>query len=145
MKKLNFLIAFILLGTFIILGSMLAKGQSNAAGTPINISRLIGYEKADRVYIEWAADAGTGSYLWEVQSSINGKKFSTIALVLGPDPGKEGEQYTFKGKIKKANMYYRVVYFNQAGLQQQSAIIKLAKQDPLSIQPQDSRTLPAEL
>jgi len=126
MNKLNFLIVLMLLG------AMLVKGQSPETATKINISKLTAYEKDNRIFVEWSADGGSTSNYWEVQGSADGKKFSTIALVLGPDPGKAGEQYTYKGKIERTkNYYYRVVHISPSGLQQISNIIQPAKQDPL--------------
>lgn len=62
------------------------------------------------------ADAGNESNYWEVQGSADGKDFHTIALVLGFDPGKKGEQYSFKGKITRPeNIFYRVAHISLTG------------------------------
>ena len=122
MNQLKILIAFLLLGT------ALVKGQPAITTEKINITKLKAYEKDSRIFIEWSADAGDRSNYWEVQSSADGKKFSTIALVLGADPGKTGEQYTYKGKINNTNnVYYRVVHIDLAGVQLQSDIIQVLK------------------
>ena len=128
MKKLNFLIAFTLLGT------MLVKGQTTDQALKISITKLTAHEKDNRIYVEWAANAGTESNYWEIQGSADGKNFSTVALVLGTDPGKTGEQYTFKGKITRSNdLYYRVVHISLTGNDhQKSDIIQVVKQDSLS-------------
>ncbi|CAN5842450.1 hypothetical protein BH11BAC4_BH11BAC4_24730 [soil metagenome] len=122
MNKLNLLIAFMLMA------SMLVKGQSTTAKKPISITKLSVYEKANRLNIEWSADGGNESNYWQVQGSADGKKFSTIAIVLGPDPGKTGEQYAFKGKLDKTNNYYRVVHIDPSGQEQKSDIIQMAEQ-----------------
>lgn len=128
MSKLSLITAFILFGT------MLVKGQSTDQPTKISITKLTAHEKDNRIYVEWAANAGAESNYWEIQGSADGKNFSAVALVLGTDPGKTGEQYTFKGKITRPNdLYYRVVHISLTGNDhQKSDIIQVVKQDSLS-------------
>lgn len=119
---------------FLVLGALFTKAQTTRTDLKINISKLTAHEKDSRIIIEWSADAGDESNYWEVQGSTDGKSFSTIALVLGADPGKAGEQYTFKGKITRPNdIYYRVVHISLTGNeQQQSEIVQVVKQGSLS-------------
>ena len=128
MKKINLIIGIIFLG------SLIAKGQTTETGFKINITKLTAHEKNNRVFIEWTADAGNESNYWEVQGSADGKDFHTIALVLGFDPGKKGEQYSFKGKITRPeNIFYRVAHISLTGNDiQQSNMIKVEKQGSYS-------------
>lgn len=112
----------------LMIGLMQVKGQS-AITTKINITKLTAYEKDQKLVIEWSADAGNESNYWEVQGSADGKNYTVVSYVLGPDPGKTGEQYTFKGKVKRTtDIYYRVVHIGLTGNDQQmSNTVQLAK------------------
>ena len=128
MKKINIIIGIIFLG------SLLVKGQQTETGLTINITKLTAHEKNNNLSIEWSADAGNECNYWEVQGSADGKDFHTIALVLGPDPGKKGEQYTFKGKITRpGNIFYRVAHISLTGSDiQHSNMIQVEKQGSFS-------------
>lgn len=140
MNKQIFLIGLMSLIT------MLVKGQVAQTTKTISITKLIAHEKDNRIFIEWAADSGSQSNYWEVQTSIDGKGFSTIALVLGADPGKTTEQYIFKGKIKdQLSKYYRVVYISQSGQEQISDIIELLQQSSSSNNPMTIKNLAPQL
>lgn len=104
-------------------------GQEQVNGKNINITKLTANEKNKLLTVEWSADAGDACNYWEVQGSADGKGFHTVALVLGPDPGKKGEQYHFKGKITRPDdQYYRVVHISLTGTNhQKSEIIQLEK------------------
>lgn len=75
---------------------MPSQAQSSVTGTKIIITKLIGYEKDGRLSIEWSTDGSIETNYREVQSTMDGKKFSTFALVLGADPGKSGKEYGFQ-------------------------------------------------
>ena len=129
MKKATYLLFFLVSGT------LFAKAQTASTTPQINIAKLIAYEKDGRFFIDWATDGPDKTNYWEVQSSTDGKTFSTIALVLGPDPSKPGEQFGYKGKIaaQKTAVYYKVVHISLSGIKQESNIIKLAKLNSLSL------------
>lgn len=115
------------------MGALFVKAQTSSIGSTINISKLIVYEKDNRLFVDWATDGTSKTNYWEVQSSVDGKKFSTIALVLGPDPSKPGEQYEYKGKVdQKTPEYYRVVHISASGEKQISSTIKFMKLNALS-------------
>ena len=123
MKKATYLLIIMVLAT------LFTKAQATSATPQINITKLIAYEADNRFFIDWTTDKpGTTNY-WEVQSSTDGRTFSTIALVLGSDPAKPGEQFGYKGKIttKTSAAYYRIVHISPSGIKLQSHIIKLAK------------------
>ena len=128
MKKATYLMALLVLSTFF------TNAQPATGGGLINISKLIAYEKDNRFYIDWATDGNNATNYWEVQSSVDGKNFSTIAIVLGADPGKTGDEYGYRGKIdsKNPSVYYRVVHISTAGAKQQSDVIKLIKLESMS-------------
>ena len=74
---------------------MPSQAQSSVTGT--KIIKLTGYEKDGRLSIEWSTDGSVETNFREVQSTMDGGKFSTFALVLGADPGKSGKEYGFQG------------------------------------------------
>lgn len=127
MKKVTYLLSVM------VLTSLFTSAQTTA-DTKINISKFVAYEQNNRLFVNWAADAGSKTNYWEVQSSTDGKRFSTIALVMGPDPSKPGEEYQYKDKItsKNATAYYRIVHVSTTGVRQQSDIIKMMKLDSTS-------------
>ena len=123
MKKSSYFLSIL------ILAALFTQAQTTTANTKINISKLIAYEKDNRFHIEWSTDGTSKSNYWEVQSSADGKRFSTIAFVMGPDPSKPGEEYEYKGKInnQQPQAYYRIIHIDTAGIKQQSDVIKLIK------------------
>lgn len=100
------------------------------ASKSINISKLTAYEKENRLYVEWSANTGTNNNYWQVQSSSDGKRFSTIAIVLGPDPNWPTEHFTFKEKItdKSLSNYYKVVHVSADNQLSESEITSPANQ-----------------
>ncbi len=138
MKKAIYLLVFIF-------GGLFAKAQTTASR--INISKLIVYEKDSRLFLDWATDGTKPTNYWEVQSSTDGKKFSTIALVLGPDPSQQGDEYRYKGSLdKRGAEYFRVVHIGTAGEIQQSNVIKLMKLEAVSfVNPDIKNKVPAVL
>ncbi len=109
-------------------------GQEQVSGKSINITKLKANEKNKQLTVEWTADAGDECNYWEVQGSADGKDFHTIALVLGPDTGKKGEQYLFKGKMTRPDdLYFRVEHIGLTGsIRQKSEIIQVEKRGAVS-------------
>jgi hypothetical protein len=119
MKKILYIMSLMMLP------AMFAKAQTGATGKQITITKLIAYEKENRVFIEWSATGGNEINYWEVQGSPDGQRFSTLALVLGPDPAGTGEYFAFKEKItKRSAVYYRLVLVSTSGERVQSEILK---------------------
>lgn len=112
--------------------SLFIKAQTASPSKSITISKLTAYEKDNRFNIEWSADGGSETHHWEIQNSNDGKKFSTIAFILGPDPSAKGEEYRYKENwiAIKISPYYRVVHTSNKGVQQQSEMIKPVKNKP---------------
>ena len=98
-----------------------------AQNSPIKIIKFNVYAKEAKLFIEWSTDGAVPTNIWEVQSSTNGKDFSTIALILGPDPAKHGDQYQYKEPIKSNRVparFYRLRHLDSAGKEQISEIIQ---------------------
>jgi hypothetical protein len=76
----------------------------------INISNFKTYQSKTKQVIEWSTDAAKPTNYWMVQSSSDGKEFTTIGLVLGADPGQQGDKYIFTQPIKSkiAKSFYRL-------------------------------------
>lgn len=134
MKKTTYLIIALALGFLNV------KAQSEIT-KKVTISKLLVYEKDNRLFIDWATDGTAKTNYWEVQGSVDGKRFSTLAIVMGPDPGKAGEQYEYKGKIDTQNQaaYYRVVHVQEDGEKQPSNIIQMIKLGSMSFVNPDIR------
>ena len=96
----------------------------------ITITNFTVYEKDAKVIVEWATDGVVATNYWQVQISDDGTRFSTIAMVLGPDPRQQGDRYQYMEKIKEgrdATKYYRVRHVDVEGNEQMSKVIVPAK------------------
>lgn len=88
-----------------------AQDQQSVTSVKIKITNFKVYEKNDQLIIDWATDGTVTANYWQVQSSTDGNRFKTIALVFGPDPRLQGDRYQYKGKIRNADgteLIYRV-------------------------------------
>jgi hypothetical protein len=107
-----------------------AQTAMNAA-RDINITNFTVYAKDTKIMVDWATDGSTTTNTWEVQRSTDGIQFTTIAYVLGADPRKTGDQYTYAEKVKDtkiSNAYYRLRHVGADGSEQLSNIIQPVKQ-----------------
>ena len=71
-----------------------------------------------KVVLNWTTNEGEPSNYFEVERSLDGKKFRTIMVVLGPDPVKmEEENYKSIDKTSTKNKaYYRLKHINKEGI-----------------------------
>ncbi|MDQ2720064.1 MAG: hypothetical protein M3Z26_09960 [Bacteroidota bacterium] len=111
----------ILPGSMLIIGlavfSMAAFGQQTVSHK-INIIDFKVQKNHNRIDINWTTDNVTIVNYFEVEKSINGKDFKTIAYVLGPNPSKTNcDCYGFLDKISSGNSgsYYRLKHVNTNG------------------------------
>lgn len=104
--------------------------QPSLNNQKITITNFSAYEKDNRLIIDWATDGTVPTNYWQVQVSDEGTRFSTIAIVLGPDPTQQGDRYQYMEKIKvgrDATKYYRICHVDVNGNAQMSEILKPAK------------------
>ena len=101
--------------------------NAQQANDHINIINFKTYRSETKQVIEWATDAAKPTNYWMVQSSSDGKEFTTIGLVLGADPRQEGDKYVFTQPIKKGNSksFYRLSHVNKDGTEQLTEVISL--------------------
>jgi hypothetical protein len=107
-----------------------AVAQPSLGNQKITITNFSAYEKDNKLVIDWATDGTVATNYWQVQASTDGTQFSTIALVLGPDPRQQGDRYQYMEKIKtgvEPKKYFRVRHVAVNGSEQLSEIIKPAK------------------
>ncbi len=116
--------------------ALLVSGSIKAQQSPsdqkiITITNFKVYENNTQLIIDWSTDGLVEANYWQVQSSADNQKFSTIALVFGPDPRQQGNRYQYKGKIKDASAggktWYRVSPIDAKGQQINTEIIQPAK------------------
>ena len=96
----------------------------------ITITNFTVYEKGAKLIVEWATDGTVATNYWQVQVSEDGKGFSTIAVVLGPDPRQQGDRYQYMEKVRSgrdATKYYRLRHVDVNGNEQLSKILSPAK------------------
>ena len=107
-----------------------AVAQPVLRDQPITITNFTVYEKDAKIIVEWATDGAVATNYWQVQVSDDGKEFSTIAVVLGPDPRQQGDRYQYVEKIKQgrdATKYYRLRHVCVNGNEQISKVFSPAK------------------
>ncbi|MEO6489457.1 MAG: hypothetical protein ABIO04_05900 [Ferruginibacter sp.] len=66
----------------------------------------------NNLLIMWNASDATSSNYCEVQSSEDGKTFSTIGMVMGADPKQTHNGFAFKqdmNKMKAGHIFYRIL------------------------------------
>ena len=124
LKKISYVL---LLSGFI---SWKVPAQPALPDQKITITNFTVYEKGTKRFITWATDGTVTTNYWQVQRSDDGSHFSTIALVLGPDPWQQADKYQCVDKITEgriAKLYYRLCHIDINGNQQISEIIQPAK------------------
>jgi len=103
------------------------KAQSNAVAK-IRMENFQVTEVQNEISIHWSTNSKATNY-FEVQKSVDGKNFKTIAYVLGPDPAKPGCECFGcfdKKDSKKQISYYRLKHLDFDGNVQFSEIKMLA-------------------
>ena len=120
--------------TFLLLITVLlccnTKGQSSPGNQKITITNFKVDEKDNQLIISWATDGAVATNYWRVQSSTDGRNFSTFAIVLGPDPRQQGDNYQYKGNRvgrKENKNYYRLCAIVDDGKEIINEIIAQAK------------------
>jgi hypothetical protein len=71
-----------------------------------------------KIAIDWVTNSKATANYFEIQRSLDGKNFTTIALVMGPDPQKpDGDCYECFDKplTKKQNCFYRLRHIDVDG------------------------------
>ena len=129
MKKFKKMIYLVMITVFIS-GNIQAQEAVNGQKI-ITITTFKVYENNAQLVIDWSTDGRVETNYWQVQSSTDGQKFSTIALVFGPDPRQKGDNYQYKGKIKDASdgteTYYRVTPVDAKGQEISTEIVQSVK------------------
>jgi hypothetical protein len=95
----------------------------------INIVDFNVVKTQDKVSINWSTDHTTPTNYFELEKSNDGKKFKTIAYILGADPSKKDcDCYGSFDKITAANkeLYYRLKHIDKDGFVEFSEIKMLA-------------------
>ena len=117
----------------ILLTALFTKGavaQPALHDQNIIITNFTVYEKDTKLVVEWATDGTVATNYWQVQISDDGKAFSTIAIVLGPDPRQPGDRYQYMEKLRAgrdASKFYRLRHVDLNGNEQISKMIAPAK------------------
>lgn len=129
MKTIQKMICLVIITLFI---SGNIKAQETVNGQKlITITNFKVYENNAQLVIDWSTDGRIETNYWQVQSSTDGQKFSTIALVFGPDPRQKGDNYQYKGKIKDdetgIKTFYRVSPVDAKGQEINTEIVQSAK------------------
>jgi len=107
----------------------LASNAQKATQAEINITSFQVAKAQNKVVIKWATDSASKTNYFEVEKSIDGKNFKTVAYVLGADPAqKDCDCFGCFDKIigKAQTSYYRLKHVNSDGNVQFSEVKMLA-------------------
>lgn len=94
------------------------------------ITNLIAKVDNNNIVINWNVAADISSNICEVQSSKDGKNFSTIGIVMGADPKQTNNSFAFKQnltKMKAGHIYYRVLSVGTNYTATASNVVKSSK------------------
>lgn len=86
--------------------------------TKINITNFHVVKNELKVNVNWSTDQKVATNYFELEKSVDGVKFKTVAYVLGADPRKgEDDAYGCFDKIKttKEKLYYRLKHVSTTG------------------------------
>ena len=126
MRLIKFPLIITLLFT---MGAFVGKAQQSST-VKINFTKFDVVEHNNKIAINLITDGSVPTNYFEIQKSVDGVNFKTIALILGPDP----KQSTcdcygcFDKEIKgKGNFYYRARHVGIDGSEQLTESRLLAK------------------
>ena len=121
MRSRYFIVSFWVMLFFVFAHTV--KAQTNTIAK-IRMENFQVIEAQNKIDIHWSTNSKATNY-FEVQKSVDGKNFKTIAYVLGPDPAKPGCECfgCFDKKDSKTQIsYYRLKHLDFDGNVQFSEI-----------------------
>lgn len=121
MRSRYFIVSFWVMLFFVFAHTV--KAQTNTVAK-IRMENFQVVEAQNKIDIQWSTNSKATNY-FEVQKSVDGKNFKTIAYVLGPDPAKPGCECfgCFDKKDSKTQIsYYRLKHMDFDGNVQFSEI-----------------------
>lgn len=95
-----------------------------------SVNKLTAAVVNNNVLVNWEMPSAANTNYCAVQASADGKSFTTIGFVMGPNPKSTDNTYTFKqqlAKIKPGMNYYRVLNIGANDMATASAAVKLTK------------------
>ncbi|MGB5027612.1 MAG: hypothetical protein WBO38_03855 [Chitinophagaceae bacterium] len=95
---------------------------------PGRVISLDGTINNNKVLLNWKVEENEAVYMFEVEKSMDGKNFTTAAIVFGTDKS-ETEEYRFFEKASKPKSVYRIKLINK---QRQVAYSKIITVSPAS-------------
>ena len=121
MRSRYFIVSFWVMLFFVFAHTV--QAQTNKVAK-IRMENFQVIEAQNKIDIHWSTNSKATNY-FEVQKSVDGKNFKTIAYVLGPDPAKPGCECfgCFDKKDSKTQIsYYRLKHLDFDGNVQFSEI-----------------------
>ena len=94
------------------------NGMCQAKEAKITYASFTVNQVNKKILIDWVTNSKATANYFEIQRSLDGKNFTTIALVMGPDPQKpDGDCYEGFDKplTKKQNCFYRLRHIGTDG------------------------------
>lgn len=119
--------------SFVVFFSIITVASVSACNNPSNspVNNLTVAVVNNNVFVNWnITDAAASVEYCEVQASADGKNFTTIGFVMGADPSKTDNTFSFKQqqtKIKPGMIYFRVLNISAGDKATASDVVKLNK------------------
>ncbi len=127
---MNTLKKIISIAIFAIFCNKGAVAQHSEIKQQIVITNFTIYEKDAKLIFNWSTDGSIATNFWKLQKSFDAKEYATIAIIMGNDPNQQGDNYSFKQKIKTEvdlKCFYRLCHQDGNGVEQISNITKPVK------------------
>lgn len=101
--------------------------SSESTGYPAQLAKLVSFKgtlSSNKVLLQWAVNENETTDQFEIQKSMDGKNFSTAALVFGTDRP-ETDFYQFYEKVNSKKAFYRVKLINKDQKTEYSTVIEV--------------------
>ena len=100
------------------------KGFELLSAKPASVVSFSGTISKDKVLLNWAVDDNQTAELFEIEKSLDGKRFTVAALVFGSDkPARD--IYQFYEKAGNQKLLYRIKLVNKDKKTEYSPIIEI--------------------
>jgi hypothetical protein len=99
---------------FLLLGlGLLSNAQKEPDGIKLTDFKI--EKQLNGVNVMWAVQNASAVNYFELERSIDGKEYKTVAIIFGPDPEKDDKSFDCLDKQKKMSNYYRINHIDTEG------------------------------
>jgi hypothetical protein len=100
--------------------------NNSSTGLPVKLIKFTGTKKTTFNYLNWSVVNEIGIDKYEVQSSVDGNSYSTIATIKATNSGSVENTYSFiDSSISKPVTYYRLLIYDRNGTSFYSWVVRI--------------------